>query len=219
LKRQNNLETDAKIKPSEIADDERLTSVSLVARLLRRPELGAISGLVVILLFFAFTASSKMFTLYGYISIGAPAAQLGILAVAAAMLMIGGEFDLSIGSTLAFTGMIFGACIVYWDISVLGAVLLTLLVAMMIGFVNGQIVLRTGLPSFIVTLGGLFVYKGATLVGLKMITGITLISGVNTKAGDGWIVQLFSGNAFEGAFTWMASQCWLATFRNGTPKV
>lgn len=219
MKRQNNFETDAKINSTEIADDERLTSISLGARLLRRPELGAMSGLIVILLFFAFTASSKMFTLYGYISLGAPAAQLGILAVAAAMLMIGGEFDLSVGSTLAFTGMIFGACIVYWEFSVLGAVLLTLLVAMMIGFVNAQIVLRTGLPSFIVTLAGLFVYKGATLAGLKMITGITLISGVNTKAGDGWMVQFFSGNAFEGPFAWMASQGWLDTFKNGTPKV
>ena len=219
MNKQYKSETDAENNSTKIVGDERLKSIPLVARLLRRPELGALSGLVVILIFFAFTASSKMFTLYGFISIGAPAAQLGILAVAAAMLMIGGEFDLSIGSTLAFTGMIFGACIVYWDISVLGAVLITIIVAMLIGFVNGQIVLRTGLPSFIVTLAGLFVYKGATLVGLKMITGITLISGVNTKAGEGWMVQLFSGNAFESSFAWMASQGWIATFKNGTPKV
>ena len=152
MNKQYKSETDPENNPAKIVGDERLKSISLVARLLRRPELGALSGLVVILIFFAFTASSKMFTLYGFISIGAPAAQLGILAVAAAMLMIGGEFDLSIGSTLAFTGMIFGACIVYWDISVLGAVLITIIVAMLIGFVNGQIVLRTGLPSLLLHL-------------------------------------------------------------------
>ena len=183
------------------------------------PELGAIAGLAAVLAFFAFTANSAMFTLSGAISLGAPAAQLGILAVAAAMLMIGGEFDLSVGSTLAFTGMIFGACVVYWGVPLWGAVLVTLGVSALIGFANAQIVLRTGLPSFIVTLAGLFVYKGATLAGLKIITGITLISGVTDKAGDDWLAPFISGNAFEGPFAWMAAQGWLDTFKNGTPKV
>ena len=199
--------------------DERVVDISLSAKLLRRPELGAIAGLVAVLAFFAFTANSAMFTLSGAISLGAPAAQLGILAVAAAMLMIGGEFDLSVGSTLAFTGMIFGACVVYWGVPLWGAVLVTLGVSALIGFTNAQIVLRTGLPSFIVTLAGLFVYKGATLAGLKIVTGITLISGVSDKAGDNWLAPFISGNAFEGAFAWMAAQGWLETFKSGTPKV
>lgn len=98
------------------AQDARLVEIPLTARLLRRPELGAVAGLIIILAFFAVFASGTMFTLSGFISLGAPAAQLGILAVAAAMLMIGGEYDLSVGSTLAFNGMIFGACIVYWGV-------------------------------------------------------------------------------------------------------
>ena len=215
------IQDDTSVKPEgdDAEQDERLVDISLSARLLRRPELGAIAGLIAVLAFFAFTANSSMFTLSGAMSLGAPAAQLGILAVAAAMLMIGGEFDLSVGSTLAFTGMIFGACIVYWGVPLWGAVLITLGVSALIGFSNAQIVLRTGLPSFIVTLAGLFVYKGATLAGLKIITGITLISGVADKAGDQWLAPYLSGNAFEGAFAWMAAQGWLDTFKNGTPKV
>ncbi len=212
-------DTSARPDPRLSAQDERLVEIPLTARLLRRPELGAIAGLIAVLAFFAITANSSMFTLSGAMSLGAPAAQLGILAVAAAMLMIGGEFDLSVGSTLAFTGMIFGACIMYWGVPLLGAALITLLVAALIGFTNAQIVLRTGLPSFIVTLAGLFVYKGATLAGLKIITGLTLISGVSDKAGDNWLAPYISGNAFEDAFAWMAAAGWLDTFKNGTPKV
>ena len=52
-----------------------------------------------------------MFTLAGIMNILSPASQLGILAIAAALLMIGGEFDLSIGSMVAFTGLVFGAFI------------------------------------------------------------------------------------------------------------
>lgn len=199
--------------------DERLVALSPTARLLRRPELGAMAGLILVLAFFALSANGSMFTLSGAMSLGAPAAQLAILAVAAALLMIGGEYDLSVGSVLAFTGMIFGACIVHWGIPLPLAVVITLATAALIGLVNAQIVIRTGLPSFIVTLAGLFIFKGATLAGLKAITGITLISGVSEKAGDHWLAPVLSGNAFEGAFAWMAAQGWLDTFQNGTPKV
>ena len=212
-------DTSVKSVVNNAEQDERLVEISLSARLLRRPELGAVAGLIAVLTFFAFTANSSMFSLSGAMSLGAPAAQLGILAVAAAMLMIGGEFDLSVGSTLAFTGMIFGACIAYWGVPLWGAVLITLGVSALIGFCNAQIVLRTGLPSFIVTLAGLFVYKGATLAGLKIITGLTLISGVRDKAGGNWLAPYISGNAFEDAFAWMAAAGWLDTFKNGTPKV
>ena len=76
---------------------------------MRRPELGAVAGLIVVLIFFLFTASPTMFTLSGVMTILAPASQLGILAIAAALLMIGGEFDLSIGSMIAFAGLVFAA--------------------------------------------------------------------------------------------------------------
>ncbi|MDZ7909547.1 MAG: hypothetical protein U5N10_15925 [Gemmobacter sp.] len=77
--------------------------------LIKRPELGAIAGLVLVTVFFGLTANPAMFTLSGVMNFLTPAAQLGILAIGAALLMIGGEFDLSIGSMVAFAGMIFGA--------------------------------------------------------------------------------------------------------------
>ena len=144
--------------------DERIRAESLATRLMKRPELGAIGGVVLVTLFFLFTADSAMFTLSGIMNFMTPAAQLGILGIAAAMLMIGGEFDLSIGSMVAFAGMIFGAFTVNLGLPLILAIPLTLAFAAGIGAINGTIVLRTGLPSFIVTLAGLFILRGASLV-------------------------------------------------------
>jgi simple sugar transport system permease protein len=97
-----------------IKRDERIRQASLLTKLIRRPELGAVGGLILVTLFFLFTANSSMFTLAGVMNIMAPAAQLGILAIGAALLMIGGEFDLSLGSMVAFAGLIFAATLVVW---------------------------------------------------------------------------------------------------------
>ncbi|MEE3316413.1 MAG: ABC transporter permease, partial [Pseudomonadota bacterium] len=88
--------------------DERIKSESFLTKLMKRPELGAIGGVILVTLFFLITADEAMFTLSGIMNFMTPAAQLGILGIAAAMLMIGGEFDLSIGSMVAFAGMVFG---------------------------------------------------------------------------------------------------------------
>ncbi|KSV82958.1 hypothetical protein N183_38355, partial [Sinorhizobium sp. Sb3] len=93
---------------SAARSDERLKKVSTLTGILRRPELGAVAGLVLVTVFFLLTANPAMFTLAGVVNFMAPAAQLGILAVGAALLMIGGEFDLSIGSMVAFAGLVFG---------------------------------------------------------------------------------------------------------------
>ncbi|MBB3020243.1 simple sugar transport system permease protein [Microvirga lupini] len=200
--------------------DERLREVSLVTRIMRRPELGALAGLILVAIFFASTADPSMFTLAGIMNILSPAAQLGILAIAAALLMIGGEFDLSIGSMVAFTGLVFGAFITLSGWSLLLAIAATLVVAAVLGGLNGQLVIRTRLPSFIVTLAFLFILRGLSLVGLKWATGgSTQMRGIGDQAGEGIIRELFSGVAFEGAFSWLAANDIIAKFPNGTPTV
>jgi simple sugar transport system permease protein len=140
--------------------DERLKNASALQRMLSRPELGAVSGLVLITIFFLSTANPAMFTAAGIMNFMAPASQLGILAVAAALLMIGGEFDLSIGSMIAFAGLIFAAALVVWQVPLIIAIILTLVFAALVGAVNAQIVLKTGLPSFIVTLAVVVILRG-----------------------------------------------------------
>lgn len=206
--------------PAAAARDERLRRVSLIARMMRRPELGAVAGLVLVTVFFGLTANPAMFTLAGLMTVLSPAAQLGILAIAAALLMIGGEFDLSIGSMIAFAGLIFGALIVVGDLPLLAAIVATFVFAGLMGAVNGQIVIRTRLPSFIVTLAFLFILRGLSLVGLKWATGgSTQLRGIGDKAGTGVVRELFSGQALEGLFAWLAQANLIAKFPNGTPTV
>lgn len=200
--------------------DERIRRSSLFTKVMSRPELGAIAGLVVVVIFFFFTANPAMFTLAGVMTIMAPAAQLGILAVAAALLMIGGEFDLSIGSMVAFTGLIFGVALTAFALPLAAAILVTLVLAALMGILNGQIVIRTRLPSFIVTLAFLFILRGLTLVGLKWATGgSTQLRGIHEVVPAGWLSEMFSGYAFEGFFAWLAANNLTEKFANGQPKV
>lgn len=203
-----------------LQQDERVRAESLATKLMKKPELGAIGGVVLVTLFFLSTADGSMFTLSGIMNFMTPAAQLGILGIAAAMLMIGGEFDLSIGSMVAFAGMIFGVLTVNLGLPLIFAIPLTMAFAACIGALNGAIVLRTGLPSFIVTLAGLFILRGAALVGLKLFTGgSTQLRGIRDAVEGDWLAPIFSGDAFTGLFGWLASIGVIDSFSSGMPKV
>ena len=206
--------------PEAPPTDERLKETSLAIRVMRRPELGAAAGLLLVIVFFLSTADPSMFTLAGVMNILVPGAQLGILAIAAALLMIGGEFDLSIGSMVAFTGLIFGSLITIAGLALPLALILTIVVAGLLGGINGQIVIRTRLPSFIVTLAFLFILRGLSLVGLKWATGgSTQMRNIAEQAGNGLVREIFSGIALEGLFGWLAAHDIVAKFPNGAPTV
>ena len=90
-------------KISRKTQDERVRKVSKLKVVLNRPELGALGGSVLVFIFFGIIAGDTgMFSAYGTINFLEVSANLGIIAVAAAMLMIGGEFDLSVGSMIGF---------------------------------------------------------------------------------------------------------------------
>jgi simple sugar transport system permease protein len=100
------------------------------------------------------------------------------------------------------------------------AIILTLVFAALVGAVNAQIVLKTGLPSFIVTLAFLFILRGLSLVGLKWATGgATQLRGVKEAVGTSYLAGLFSGDAFQGLFEWLAEKDLIAKFPNGQPTV
>lgn len=202
------------------AADERLKRVSLTAKLMKRPELGALAGLVLVTAFFAATADPVMFSLAGLLNFLSPAAQLGILALGAGLLMIGGEFDLSIGSMVAFAGLVFGTATTVLGLPLILAVLLTFAVAALGGLVNAQIVIRSGLPSFIVTLAFLFILRGLSLVGLKWATGgSTQMRGIREAVAGDPLLPLLSGDALAGLFLWLGGRGLIETFSNGAPKV
>ncbi|HWT39054.1 MAG TPA: ABC transporter permease, partial [Paraburkholderia sp.] len=97
------------------ASDERIRKESFFGHVLNRPEFAAISGTVLVFLVFAISAGgSGMFNLDGVMNWSQVSAYLGILAVGACLLMIAGEFDLSIGSMIGFAGMMVAIPAVYF---------------------------------------------------------------------------------------------------------
>lgn len=127
----------------------------------RVKEFGAVIGLLVVLL--AFTLLSDRFLTYGnMVNIFTVTAELGVMAVGVCFLMISGEFDLSVGSVFAVAPMV-GALLAAEGQPLAVGIIAGLGVAAAIGIVNGQLVLRTGVPSFIVTLGGMMFFRGVVL--------------------------------------------------------
>jgi simple sugar transport system permease protein len=180
-----------------ISRDERLRRVSPWRKLLGRPELGAVAGAVLVFIFFAVVAGDSGFLNFrGVVSWLEVSAQLGILAVAAALLMIGGEFDLSIGSMIGAAGVVIAIPVAEYGWSVWAAILLAFAVAVLVGYLNGTIVNRTRLPSFIVTLASLFILRGLTIGATRLITGRTQVSGLKDAAEADPLARLFIGDLF-----------------------
>ncbi|MGD9164717.1 MAG: hypothetical protein PVF13_08145, partial [Chromatiales bacterium] len=95
--------------------DERIKKISVLRKLLNRPELGAMSGTILVFLFFGITAGdSGMFSPDGILNWTTVSSQLMIIAIGACLLMIAGEFDLSIGSMIGFAGMMMAIPAVFW---------------------------------------------------------------------------------------------------------
>jgi simple sugar transport system permease protein len=163
--------------------DERVRREGRLKTLLRRPELGAIGGAILIWVVFALAAGDRFVSLRGTANYLAVASELGILAVAVALLMIGGQFDLSIGSMIGACGMITALLSVEFGWNIWAAIGASLLVALALGALNGVLVVRTRLPSFIITLGSLFVVRGLTIALTRIVTGRTQVGGLAETAG------------------------------------
>jgi len=146
--------------------------------LLRRPELGALVAALGIFLFFSLT--TDVFLSPAGISTWLYSASLfGIMAVAVALLMIGGEFDLSAGAMTGTTGLLVGVLTTQWGLNVWIAMFVALVCALAIGAGNAVIVTKTGLPSFIVTLATFFILQGVNLAVTKLVTGSVVIQGMS----------------------------------------
>jgi simple sugar transport system permease protein len=165
-----------------VGREHRLAPTGVTRRLLTRPELGAGVGAVAVFVFFA-TATEQFATPRGIANVLDPAATLGIMAVVVALLMIGGEFDLSAGVMTASSGLIVAMLSTELGVNVWLALLVAVGVGALVGLLNGILVVRTGLPSFIVTLGSLLMLQGLNLGVTKVVTGTVQVRGVARAPG------------------------------------
>jgi simple sugar transport system permease protein len=185
------------------AADERLRRESWFKHLLSRPEFAALAGTVMVFAVFALGAGdSGMFNLDGIMNWSQVAAYLRVLAVGACLLMIAGEFDLSIGSMIGFAGMMVALPTMYFHWPIELAILFA--GSMALGALNGYLVMRTRLPSFIVTLAFLFILRGLTLALSVMFADRTIISGVGDVAAQ----SAFAHTLFQGPSRRSARSRW-----------
>jgi len=184
---------------------------SLFARILARPEVGALAAAIVIFAFFyavaptfrTFAASST----YLYAS-----ATIGIVAVGVACLMIGGEFDLSSGVQVTTAALCGGMLCYQLSLNVWAGVLISLALALLIGFVNGWLVVRTGIPSFLVTLSTFFILTGLNLGVTKLITGQVASPNISSLDGFASAKAVFAANINLGFMNLNITVLWWLVF-------
>lgn len=173
--------------------DERVGQRSLLSSLLGRPEIGALVGAVVLFIFFAVVApvflqaNSFATVLYG-------SSTIGIMAVGVALLMIGGEFDLSAGVAVISSALTASLFSWYFSTNVWIGVGLALVVSLAIGFVNGWILMKTKLPSFIVTLATFLMLTGLNLALTRLIGGSVASPSIATMDGFSSAQAVFSND-------------------------
>jgi simple sugar transport system permease protein len=181
---------------SPVSADERLIRRNLARRLLSRPEFGALLGTIIVWIVFAFYAGSVFIGLDGVRNYTAVAADVGILAVSVTLLMIAGEFDLSIGSVIAATGMLTALVAIQLQQNLWLAIAVSGAFAMLVGIFNGWLVVRTGLPSFIVTLGMMFALAGLTIGVTRLATDRTQLGGLQDVPGFDSAHAVFGSQIF-----------------------
>jgi simple sugar transport system permease protein len=180
----------ADVTPPPIKD-ERVGRRSTLARLFSRPEAGALAGAIVIYIFFfaiapPFRSADSLSTIL-YVS-----STYGLMATPIALLMIGGEFDLSAGvavTTAALTASLFSF---EFTTNVWVGVVVALVVALLVGFINGWIVVKTGIPSFLVTLGTFFMLEGLNLALTRTITNQVASPDISTLQGFNSAKEVFA---------------------------
>lgn len=144
--------------------------------LFRRPESGAFLGLAAMFIFFSIFGGLSFLTVG---SIGAwmnIAAGLGIIAIPIGLLMIAGELDISVGSMVPAGSMTTAIISGHYHLPIWLAIAAVILLGIVVGLVNGNLVVRTAVPSFIVTLGTLFAMAGFILGLSVIITGTTSVA-------------------------------------------
>ena len=199
--------------------DDRLKPSSPLRHALLRPEVGATVGALALWVYFAIVAGDSGFlSMRGTASYLEVSAELGILAIAVSLLMIGGEFDLSVGSVIGASGMIITILSVEYAFNVWLAALFALVAALIIGFINGMIVRWSRLPSFIITLATLFIIRGLTIAFTRMITNRTQVGGLDDAEGYqaakrlfGSDIQLMGAN-FPISIVWWVALTLIATW-------
>jgi simple sugar transport system permease protein len=184
-------------------------SLGLSNRILARPEVGALVAALLIFVFFlvsapAFRSGESFFTVLYQSS------TIGIVAVGVGMLMIGGEFDLSAGVITTTAGLVNSMLCWNYGMNLWVGAIVSLAFCLFLGFVNGFLVMKTGIPSFLITLGTFFVLQGANLGVTKLVTGSVSSTDISQIDGFSSLQKIFASSFKIGPVTvWITVIWWI----------
>jgi simple sugar transport system permease protein len=196
--------------PAKPAESGR-PSKSFMTRAMARPEIGAFIAAVVLYIFFFIVAppfrSPESFSTVLYAS-----STIGIVAVGIGLLMIGGEFDLSAGVAAITYGLTTALLCYQLTLNMWVGAIVSLALAFGIGWLNGYLVVRTGIPSFLITLGTFFVLQGANLGVTKLLTGQVATTNVSDMDGFNSLKAIFASSFQIGSVTVRITVVWWLLF-------
>lgn len=175
--------------------------LSSLGQLIRRPEAGSFLGMVAVFVFFSVVAGEAFLSLAGLASWLNVAAEVGIVALPIGLLMIAGELDMSIGAVIPASSLCVAIAAGHYGVPEALSIILALGVGLLVGFINGVLVLRTGVPSLIVTIGTMFGVGGLTLGLAVLLTGATSTPIVPSAVSLALFGQ-FVGGTFEIVIAW-----------------
>ena len=172
--------------------------MSALRQLARGSGFGAMVGVIVMVVAFTLVDYSGWWTAQTMSNVIHFSSILAIIAMGQALVIISKEIDLSVGSVYGLAGVAF--ITLQANLGVLGAMVAALVIAGLCGWLQGIAVVKGGLPSMIVTLGGLFTFRGIVYVW----TGGS-VRAFPEDARMHWMTRLFGGEVFalEAAFFWM----------------
>ncbi|MGH3587052.1 MAG: ABC transporter permease, partial [Pseudonocardia sp.] len=187
------------------------TQRSLLSRALTRPEIGAFAAAIAIFVFF-YAVAPPFRTLPALSTVLYASSVIGIVALGVALLMIGGEFDLSSGVAVTTAALVSSIVTYEFSLNSWVGVVVSLAIALSIGFVNGYLVVRTGIHSFLITLSTFFMLQGINLGATRAITGNVATNNVSDLDGFASARALFASDVNLGIFTVKITVIWWVVF-------
>ncbi|WP_370182288.1 ABC transporter permease [Rhodococcus wratislaviensis] len=202
---------DLDLASHKVVHDERVKEQKRLQRLLVRPEIGSLFGAIAIFVFFMVVAppfrSPEALATVLYAS-----STIGIMACAVALLMIGGEFDLSAGVAVTTSSLAASMIAYNLHLNLWAGAALALVVSLAVGFFNGYLVMKTKIPSFLITLSSFLMLTGINLAVTKLITGQVATPSVSDMAGFDSAKKVFASSFEVGGVSVRITVLWWLLF-------
>lgn len=133
-------------------------------------QIGMIAALAAIALFFQFKTDGKVFQAQNLMNLVMGNTYVLVLAIGMVLVIIAGHIDLSVGSVAATVGIVVAVAMRDWALSPVLAIVLGIGVGLLVGIWQGFWVAQWGIPAFIVTLGGMLLFRGTNQLIGKSLT-------------------------------------------------